>query len=102
MGPSVVRKARISAPDGVHLRSAAALASAVKQWNAEVTLRKGEQKANAANVLEILTLVALEGDELLVEATGPDAEFAAEAVVRLIENGFELPSEENLGNQASQ
>lgn len=91
----VVRKVRVRAPEGVHLRSAGALASLVKQWKAEVVLRKGDRSANGASVLEILSLVAMEGDELVVEASGPDAEAAAESVQRLIENGFQMPSEEN-------
>lgn len=86
---SVVKKVRVQAPDGLHMRSASAVAVLVKQWNAEVILRKGQQSANAANVLEIMTLAVMQGEELTVEAKGPDAERAAEAVARLIENGFE-------------
>ncbi|MCS7236959.1 MAG: HPr family phosphocarrier protein [Thermoguttaceae bacterium] len=86
---SVVRKVRVRAPDGLHMRSAAAIATLVRQRNAEVILHKGEQSANGANVLEILTLAVMEGEELTVEAKGPEAELAADAVVRFIENECE-------------
>jgi phosphotransferase system HPr (HPr) family protein len=91
--PVSTRNVKVLSPEGLHLRSASAIAAVAKRWNADIVIRKGDQRANAVNVLEIITLFALEGDELVIEATGTEAELAVEAVAKLFENGFEVPSE---------
>jgi len=89
--PVFTRNVKVLSPEGLHLRSASAIAAVAKQWNADIIIRKGDQQANAMNVLEILTLFALEGDELVIEAAGAEAEPAVEAIAKLFENGFTLP-----------
>lgn len=110
MESAVLRKVVFPSPEGLHLRLASAVASLVKQKNAEVYIRKGDRVACAANVLEILTLCALQGDELVIEARGPDAEPIAAEVAWLFENGSDEPpsqpavrkESENLAEQKKQ
>jgi phosphocarrier protein HPr len=89
--PVFTRNVKVLSPEGLHLRSASAIAAVTKQWNANVIVRKGDRQANAMNVLEILTLFAMEGDELVIEASGAEAQPAVEAIAKLFENGFTLP-----------
>jgi phosphotransferase system HPr (HPr) family protein len=74
---------------GIHARPASLIARAVGEFDACVTLIKGEQNADTHSVLSILMLAATEGTELLGEATGNEREEALAALQRLFEGGFQ-------------
>lgn len=74
----------VAGPEGLHARVAVAIAGTVRRGSSRVTLIKGEQRVEATDVLQLLTLGAAEGEELKVEAVGPDAE----AVLDLLEPLF--------------
>lgn len=89
-------------PDGLHIRAASLVAKRTSRLPAKVELIKGNRRVDATNVLQIVSLCALEGDQLLLEATGQDAEAALDALVDLFENGFSEvepadPPEHSLG-----
>jgi len=46
-------------------------------------------KVNGKSILGVMTLAAEKGAELELELDGPDEEEAAEAIIELIENGFD-------------
>jgi len=73
---------------GLHARPAAVLARAVSGLNARVTIQFGEQQADAASVLALLTLSARKGDQLTVKAQGPQAAEAVAVVRNLADNNF--------------
>ena len=60
-----------------------------KESRRQVELVKGTQRVDATDVLQIISLCALEGEQLLLEATGSDADAALEALAELFENGFD-------------
>jgi phosphocarrier protein len=60
----------------------------VRGVDADVTLRRDEQVANAKSILEILMLAAGPGTVLEVVAEGPDAEAAVAAVRALVDQRF--------------
>jgi len=102
------RTVTVANPDGLHIRAASLIAKVTGQVPAKVELVKGNQRVDATNVLQIVSLCALEGEQLLLEATGQNAEAALEQLVRLFENKFEenkfgvggraKPHEYNLGD----
>jgi phosphotransferase system HPr-like phosphotransfer protein len=53
-------------------------------------IQKGSQFADAANVLDLLSLAATHGTELVLTATGPEAEEALEAVAGLFASRIDL------------
>lgn len=65
---------------GLHARPAAILARSVAGLDAELTVRLGEQQADARSVLALLGLAARKGDTLRISARGPDADAALERV----------------------
>ena len=65
---------------GLHARPAAILARSVAGLDAEITVRLGEQRADARSVLALLGLAARQGDKLQISARGPDADKALEKV----------------------
>jgi len=58
---------------GIHARVAARLVSVTDRYNADVFFKKGEQRINAKNILEILMLSCPQGSVVNVEIEGADA-----------------------------
>ncbi len=73
---------------GLHARPAARLARAVASLDAEVTVRHGEQSADASSVLGLLGLNARAGDTIAVSARGTQAGEAIERISTLVETNF--------------
>ena len=69
-------------PADMFVRLAGRFASEVKLGRDRDSLVDGK------SILSILTLAADHGSELVIMATGDDAEAAVTALVELIENGF--------------
>ena len=80
MTTAVRRRVTVSNPAGLHLRPAAAVARHAQAFAAAVTVRHGDRKADGKSPMALIMLIALPGAELTVEADGPDAESAADAV----------------------
>jgi len=78
-------KSVVVAPEeGLHARPAAEFVKKAKQFDAEITVTKNDQEANAKSSLKLMTLGAKKGDEVTIRAEGEDAEEAVEALVELI------------------
>lgn len=92
MSPCATRTVRVSNDLGLHLRAAGVLVQLAGSFEAEIMIEREAQRANAKSILSLLSLAAARGTELKVEARGPDAEPAVEAICELIARGFEAPS----------
>jgi phosphocarrier protein len=70
------RSVVIASPVGLHARPAAAFAAAAAAAPLPVTIRKaaGGDPVPAGSILSVLTLGAAHGDEVVLEATGDDAD----------------------------
>jgi phosphotransferase system HPr (HPr) family protein len=84
---AVRRTVIVTDPAGVHARTAVAIADVVRRGRSRVTLTK-DQQTYAAEVLQILTMVAAEGEEVTLEAVGPDAEAVLDALEPLFAGKF--------------
>jgi phosphotransferase system HPr (HPr) family protein len=82
------RTVTVTNREGLHARAATLVAKLVEQLPARVELIKGNQRVDGTNVLQILSLCALEGEQLLLEATGQEADVALDALVELFEGKF--------------
>jgi phosphotransferase system HPr (HPr) family protein len=86
-GDTFRQAVRVTNPNGLHLRPATAIAQLARRFQANVTVSKeGRAVDGKASPLELLLLVVEQGNELLVEASGPDAREAVAAVVKLLED----------------
>ena len=74
---------------GLHARAARLLVETVRGFDAEVTLARDDQVANARSILEIMMLAAGPGTVLELSAVGPDAEAAVAAVCALAARRFD-------------
>ncbi|WIX82297.1 dihydroxyacetone kinase phosphoryl donor subunit DhaM [Amycolatopsis carbonis] len=73
---------------GLHARPAAVLVRSLASVEAEVTIRLGDQEADAHSVLALMSLGARQGDRILVRARGPEASDALAKVTGLVESNF--------------
>ncbi|WP_326565720.1 dihydroxyacetone kinase phosphoryl donor subunit DhaM [Amycolatopsis rhabdoformis] len=73
---------------GLHARPAAVLVRSLAALEAEVTVRLGEQEADAHSVLALMSLGARQGDHIVVRAKGPQASDALAKVTSLVESNF--------------
>ncbi|WP_256368970.1 HPr family phosphocarrier protein [Aquisphaera insulae] len=74
---------------GLHLRAAGRLAALARGFRAEVRISRDGRAVNAASVLDLMTLAADCGSNLEVHAEGPEAREALDAIMSLIERGFD-------------
>lgn len=68
---------------GLHARPAARLAKAAQQFAAEIRFIARTGEADAKSILDILSLAATKGTEIVVRCTGEDAEEALRAFQEL-------------------
>jgi PTS hybrid protein len=73
---------------GLHARPAAVVARAMTGLDATVTVRFGDAKADGRSVLALMALGARGGDEVHVEATGPQATEALQTFQDLAASNF--------------
>jgi phosphocarrier protein HPr len=73
---------------GLHARPAAIFVQTAKRYAATISVHNGERKANAKSMVQVLTLGAKQGSELMIEAEGDDAEQALQALQDLIAANF--------------
>ena len=72
---------------GLHARPAAVLAAAGRQFHSAVRLLRGAAEVNAKSVVAILGFEVKCGEALRIQASGPDARAAAEALADLLAAG---------------
>ena len=80
----------VRAASTLHARPAAHLVQAMRNFDAELVLIRGEARADARSILDILAFSIQDGDWLEVEASGVDAGAALEVLSRLFASGFEV------------
>jgi len=86
---SAIRAVKVVNRQGLHLRAAALLADVARRFQAKVELAmRDRRRATSTDVLQTVAMGAAEGEELLLVATGPDAQAALEAVAQLFANKF--------------
>jgi len=89
MGEVTVRETVIiNNKQGLHARPADLFVKYAQQFKAKIDVIKDGERVDGKSILGILTLAAMKGTSLLIEATGHDAEEALAALVELINRGF--------------
>jgi phosphocarrier protein HPr len=85
---TLTREVVVANSQGLHARPADMLAREARRWQARIELVADTQRVDGKSILEVLTLAAESGTRLVVEATGPDAREALEAIGVLFERRF--------------
>ena len=82
------RVVRLNYAYGLHARPATLIVQELSKFEAQVYLLKDNRRVNAKSVIELLSLGAMDGERLTIEAEGTDAEEAAEKLAWLLERGL--------------
>ncbi len=82
------REAEIVNKLGLHARASAKLTQVAATFQSNVWLSRSGRRVNAKSIMGVMMLAAGKGSTVLVEAEGPDAEQALEAVLKLISERF--------------
>jgi len=73
---------------GLHARPAANFVELAQQYTCELVLIKGGQQANAKSILSLMTLDVRPGDQVTLQADGPDEADAIQALLGLAARNF--------------
>lgn len=80
----ITRTATIASTVGLHARPAAIFAKAAADTDFDITITCGDEEADAASVLEVMTLGAKHGDEVTLSCDDDSAGDALDSLVDLL------------------
>lgn len=87
-GTSVARELRITNKRGLHARASAKFVKCAENYDAEVRVSRDGQSVGGTSMLGLMMLAAAQGSTIVVEANGPEAEAAVQALADLVEDRF--------------
>jgi phosphocarrier protein HPr len=73
---------------GLHARASAKFVKCAETFDADVTVTRDKHTVGGTSIMSLMALAAGVGTELLLEAEGPEAPQAMDALVALVESGF--------------
>jgi phosphocarrier protein len=73
---------------GLHARAAALFVQTVSGYDADVSVSKDGERVNGKSIMGLMMLAAAKGTSIEVEATGPAAAEALDAIRRLVADKF--------------
>ena len=79
---------------GLHMRPAGKFVALANSFQSEVRVDAGGAKVNGKSILDMVGLAAECGTTLDLEARGPDAEAALDALADLVAAGFHMTDED--------
>src|SRR3954468_1273986 len=80
----IQRKVFVTNPNGLHMRPSAQFVQLAEKFQSSVVVRTDSREANGKSIWDLMGLAAEEGTELTLEADGPDAGAALEALAALL------------------
>jgi phosphocarrier protein len=83
------RSAELVNQRGLHARASAAFAREASRFNAKLTVHYDGMSASAASIMDLLMLGARFGQTIEIDAEGPQAREALDAVCALIARKFD-------------
>ncbi len=86
---SMERRTKIKNTNGLHARPATRFAEVAGKFNAEIRVKTdNKEEVNGKSIIDLLTLGAKRGTELLITADGEDKELALDALEGLVNDRF--------------
>lgn len=74
---------------GLHSRPADLFVRTCKLYDCNITVKKGEKKADAKNIIKVILLNVSQHDEITITAEGREENEALADLQRLVESNFE-------------
>ncbi|HEX9904153.1 MAG TPA: HPr family phosphocarrier protein [Propylenella sp.] len=88
MSAPLSRQVTIVNRRGLHARASARFVKCAESFDADVRVVKDGQSVEGTSIMGLMTLAAAPGSMIGLEAEGPEAEAALDALAKLIEEGF--------------
>ncbi len=86
---AVQRRLTICNQKGLHARAAAKFVKLAESFDAQITVVKGDTQVSGCSIMGLMMLAAGPGCEIDVEASGPAASEAVDALARLVAGKFD-------------
>ena len=83
----LVKKVKVLDAHGLHLREAARIVRASKNFKSRIHLFHDSKLADALSILDVLALAVTQGNEITVIVEGPDEKEAAAALEQVFQDG---------------
>ncbi|HCD17394.1 MAG TPA: HPr family phosphocarrier protein [Rhodobiaceae bacterium] len=74
---------------GLHARASAKFVKCAEMFQSEIHVRKDDDVVVATSIMGLMMLGASLGSEIILQASGPDADAAVAALTRLVEDKFD-------------
>jgi len=87
--PAVRRQVTICNQKGLHARAAAKFVKLAESFDALVTVEKNETRVPGCSIMGLMMLAAGPGCDIEIEASGPEAEAAVDALAQLVAGKFD-------------
>lgn len=78
------KKVVIENKTGLHARPAALFVQKASQFSSDLSITLGTKEVNAKSIMGVMSLGAGPGSEILIKASGEDAQQAVDALAELI------------------
>jgi phosphocarrier protein len=75
---------KVKNKSGLHARPAAVFVQTAKKFTSKIIVKKGDKTADSKNILQLLSLGIDMGDEIELQAEGPDEEQAINELSKLL------------------
>lgn len=85
-------------PKGIHLRVAGAIAKKANDFESEIFIEHNNMEVNCKSVMGVAVLGAMQGDNLVISANGPDENKALLTLAYFLENEEDNKSENEIFN----
>jgi phosphocarrier protein HPr len=72
--------------NGIHARPAGYIVKKATQYKSIISIIKNTKSGNAKSIMSIMSMVLLDGDEIIIRAEGEDESLAVDALVKLFES----------------
>ncbi|HEU4584828.1 MAG TPA: HPr family phosphocarrier protein [Gemmatimonadaceae bacterium] len=82
------RSVRIVNKNGLHARPAAELVKVASKFQSDITMVRDDLEVNGKSIMGVMMLAAEYGAELLIRASGPDADQAVSELAELVAARF--------------
>jgi len=90
---SATRKVTVVNPPGLHARPSLAVVQTVRRFKSKVQVHAKGETVDAGQIIELMSLGAEQGTEILLTAKGPDAAEVLDALAQQFADGFGLMEE---------
>jgi phosphotransferase system HPr (HPr) family protein len=87
-GQTLTRTVVVINPQGLHARPADMFVKTALRFQSKIEVVKDSERVDGKSILSMLTLAAMEGTKLSLEATGADAQQALDALAELFVKQF--------------